>query len=101
MVRGVFVLPALFALAACTDDLPTMKWSKPGVTYGEFVADRRICVQESRAQSKTYYLNGVRMSGNPDVLDPGVFLPCMHAHGYSPGATGYAAPPGEEMPVGP
>jgi hypothetical protein len=78
-----------------------MKWSKPGASYEEFVADRRACVEESQAQAKTFYLNGVRYGSNPNVLDPGAFLPCMHGHGYSPDPNGYAAPPREEMPVGP
>jgi hypothetical protein len=88
-------------LAACAADVPTMKWSKPGASYEEFVADRRACVVESQAQAKAFYLNGVRYSGNSNVLDPGAFLPCMQGHGYSADPNGYAAPPGEEMPVGP
>ena len=101
MFRGVWLLGVALALAACAEDVPTMKWSKPGATYEEFVADRAACVQESQAQSKTYYLGGVRYSGKKNVLDSGVFLPCMNEHGYAPDPKGYAAPPGEEMPLSP
>jgi hypothetical protein len=101
MVRGVCLLGAALALSACAPDLPTMKWSRPGVTYEEFVVDRRACVEESQAQSKAFYLNGVRYSGKHDVLDAGTFLPCMHEHGYSRDPNGFAAPPGEEMPLAP
>ena len=101
MLRFVWLLGIAFALAACAEDAPTMKWSKPGAAYEDFVADRAACVEESKAQSKTYYLGGVRYSGKPNVLNPGVFLPCMHDRGYVPDPKGYAAPPGEEMPLGP
>jgi hypothetical protein len=101
MIRIACLLGTAFVLAACAEDVPTMKWSKPGGTYEEFVADRQACVEESQAQAKTFYLNGVRYSGKRDVLDSGTFLPCMHEHGYSPDPNGYAAPPGEEMPLAP
>jgi hypothetical protein len=101
MGRGVAALAAALVLAACAEDVPTMKWSKPGTSYEEFVADRTACVQQSKEQSTTYYLGGVRYSGKPNVLDAGVFLPCMHERGYAPDPKGYAAPPGDELPLGP
>ncbi|HEX3430126.1 MAG TPA: hypothetical protein VHT03_04500 [Rhizomicrobium sp.] len=101
MRAGFWFVVAAFALAACAEDVPTMKWSKPGATYDEFVADRAACVQLSKAQSKTYYVGGVRYTGNRNALDSGAFLPCMHDRGYAPDPKGYAAPPGEEMPLSP
>jgi hypothetical protein len=101
MCRAVFALGAALTLAACAEDVPTMKWSKPGATYEQFVADRAACVEQSRAASKTYYIGGVRYSGKPNVLDSGIFLPCMHDHGYTAGPNGFAAPPGDEIPLGP
>ncbi len=101
MLRYVWWMGIALALAACAEDVPTMKWSKPGASYEEFVADRAACVQLSQQQSKTYYISGVRYSGKKNVLDSGVFLPCMHDHGYAPDPKGYAAPPGDEMPLAP
>jgi len=101
MRAGFWLLGAALTLAACAEDVPTLKWSKPGATYDQFVADRGICVDRSRAASKTYYIGGQRYNGNPDVLDAGVFLPCMNEFGYSRDPNGYAAPPGDEIPLGP
>jgi hypothetical protein len=101
MHRPVLWLAVAVAVASCAEDVPTMRWAKPGASYEEFVADREACVQQSKAQSGTYYIGGVRYRGNPHVLDPGVFLPCMHARGYAADPKGYAAPPGEEIPLGP
>ena len=101
MCRAVLALGAVLALVACAEDVPTMKWSKPGASYEEFEADRTACVEQSHAASKTYYLGGVRYSGKPNVLDAGIFLPCMHDHGYALDPKGYAAPPGDEMPLSP
>ena len=101
MVRSLWFIGAALTLAACAEDVPTVKWSKPGATYDQFVADRTACVAQSRAASKTYYIAGVRHNGKPNVLDAGVFIPCMHDHGYSPDPSGYAAPRGDEMPMSP
>lgn len=101
ITHRVLLLGVAFALAACAADVPTLKWSKPGASYEQFVADRAVCVDRSRAASKTYYIGGVRHNGNPDVLDAGVFLPCMNELGYSRDPKGYAAPPGDELPLGP
>jgi hypothetical protein len=101
MCRAILALGAALVLAACVEDVPTMKWSKPGATYEQFVADRAACVTQSRAASKTYYIAGVRYSGKPNVLDAGIFLPCMQDHGYSADPKGYTAPSGDEMPMSP
>lgn len=101
MGRGVIVLGVVLALAACVEDVPTMKWSKPGSTYEEFVADRSICVEQSQSQSQSFYLGGARYGGKKNVLDSGTFLPCMRNRGYAPDAKGYAAPPGDELPLAP
>lgn len=101
MSRGILALGAMLTLAACAEDVPTMKWLKPGATYEQFVADRAVCVARSQAASKTYFIGGVRYNGNPNVLDAGVFVPCMNELGYSPDPKGYAAPPGDEIPLGP
>jgi hypothetical protein len=101
MLRLVWLFGVALALAGCAEDAPTMKWSKPGATYEQFVADRAACVAQSAAQSSTFYLGGVRYRGNSNVLDAGVFLPCMHDHGYAQDPRGYAAPPGDEIPLSP
>jgi hypothetical protein len=101
MCRAILALGAALVLAACVEDVPTMKWSKPGAAYEQFVADRAACVAQSQAASKTYYIGGVRYRGKRNVLDAGIFLPCMHDHGYLPDPNGYAAPPGDEMPMSP
>ena len=101
MVRAVLAFGALLVLAACADDVPTMTWSKPGGTYDQFVADRAVCVERSRAAAKTYYINGVRYAGKPNVLDAGIFLPCMTEFGYARDTRGFAAPRGDEMPLSP
>lgn len=103
-MRGHFWLPGVavaFALVSCAEVVPTIKWSKPGATYEEFVADRAVCVERSRAASRTYYIGGERYNGNPNVLDAGVFLPCMSEHGYARDPNGYEAPAGDEIPLGP
>lgn len=97
----IWALGTALALAACAEDVPTVRWAKPGATYDQFVADRAVCVARSQAASATYYVGGVRYNGNPNVLDAGVFLPCMNALGYSRDPKGYSAPPGDEIPLGP
>lgn len=101
MRKAIAALGSLLAVAACAEEVPTVRWAKPGATYEQFVADRAVCVERSRAAAKTYYIGGVRYNGNPAVLDAGVFLPCMNDFGYSRDAKGYSAPPGDEIPLGP
>ena len=101
MRSDLWLLGAALVLAACAEDVPTIKWSKPGGTYEQFVADRSVCVERSREASKNYYIGGVRYSGKPNILDSGIFLPCMSEHGYARDPNGYAAPPGDEIPLGP
>jgi len=101
MGRGIVLLGVVLALAGCAEDVPTMKWSRPGATYEQFVAERAACVEQSRAQSQSFYLGGSRYGGKKDVLDSGSFLPCMRERGYAPDPNGYAAPPGDELPLSP
>ena len=101
MFRIVWFLGIAVVLAACAEDAPTLRWSKPSVSYDQFVADRAVCVERSRQASRTYYIGGVRYSGKPNVLDSGIFLPCMNDLGYVRDPKGYAAPPGDEIPLGP
>ena len=68
---------------------------------GRARVDLSCKVERSRQASRTYYIGGVRYSGKPNVLDSGIFLPCMNEFGYVRDPKGYAAPPGDEIPLGP
>ena len=101
MPKVVWLLGAAVALLGCAEDVPTMKWSKPGASYEQFVEDRTACVQQTQEQSRPFYLGGNRYGGRKNALDSGIFLPCMHGHGYVVDPNGYAAPPGDELPLSP
>jgi len=94
----VFAFAALM-LAACTEDVPTVKWSKPGASYDQFVQDRDTCVSQAREESQPFYVGGARYAGRPDALDSGLFLPCMAARGYRQDPQGFAAP--DTIPLSP
>jgi len=94
-------MAAVLVLAGCAEDVPTVRWSKPGATYDQFVADRAACVSEAREESQSFLLGGARYGGRKDALDAGRFVPCMIARGYARDPNGYAAPPGDELPLTP
>ncbi|HEY3637758.1 MAG TPA: hypothetical protein VGK90_06365 [Rhizomicrobium sp.] len=94
-------LVCALALAGCAEDLPSVKWSKPGATYDQFVQDRAACVAEERQQSRPFYVGGARYAGRPDALDSGIFIPCMTSRGYHEDPKGYAAPSGDFWPLSP
>ncbi len=98
---SVVLMIAGLALAGCADELPSVRWSRPGATYDQFVQDRAACVTEARAESEPFILGGARYAGKRDVLDSSVFVPCMAARGYRQDPQGFAAPPGDELPLAP
>jgi hypothetical protein len=104
-LRNVFertgVLLAVLVLAACADDVPVVKWSRPGATYEQFVADRGACVDQTRESSKPYFIGGVHYGNRTDMLNTDQFQKCMTRHGFTRDPKGYAAPPGDEVPLGP
>src|ERR1700719_2426306 len=101
MSKAVWLLVAGVGLLVCAEYVPAMKGSKPGASYEQFVEDRTACVQQTQAESRPFYLGGNRYGGKKNVLEAGIFLPCMHEHGYASDPNGYAAPPGDELPLSP
>jgi hypothetical protein len=102
MRRACFVLAlAALVLAGCADENPTVRWSRPDTAYDQFVADRDACVRQTLDRSHAFMLAGQRYGGRSDVLDAGLFVPCMTARGYKEDPKGYAVPPGDEMPMSP
>jgi hypothetical protein len=100
-ISGVALALAALALAGCAEDLPTVKWSKPGATYDEFVTDREACAKQAREQSEPFYFAGQRYAGRPDAVDSGQFFPCMTQRGYRQDPNGFAAPPDDKFPLSP
>lgn len=98
---GVMLACAAIFLAGCADENPTVRWSRPATTYDQFVADRQACVQQTLDESHPFLLGGERYGGRSGVLDAGLFVPCMTNRGYRQDPKGYAAPPGDEMPISP
>ncbi|MGH6877906.1 MAG: hypothetical protein ACREHV_11105 [Rhizomicrobium sp.] len=92
---------AALALAGCAENVPTIRWSRPGATYDQFVQDREACVKETRQESQPFILGGARYGGRTDALDSGLFFSCMAAHGFRQDPKGFAAPPGDELPLSP
>jgi len=105
MRSGRFLLGCCaIALAGCAADRPVVRWSRPGATYDQFVQDRAACVEETRANSQPFFIGGSRFGssrGADAALDTGLFAPCMNSRGYAVDPKGYAAPPGDEIPLGP
>jgi hypothetical protein len=91
-IAAIVLALAALALAGCAEDVPTVKWSKPGATYDEFMQDRGACVGQAREESRPFYVGGQRYAGRPDALDSGLFFPCMAARGYRQDPNGFAAP---------
>jgi hypothetical protein len=91
-ISGVVLAFAALVLVGCAEDVPTVKWSKPGATYDQFVQDREACVSQAREESQPFYVGGQRYGGRPDALDSGLFFPCMAARGYRQDPNGFAAP---------
>jgi hypothetical protein len=98
---SALVVFASILLAACADDVPVVKWSRPGATYEQFVADRAACVDQTRESSEPYFIGGVHYGNRTDMLNTDQFLKCMARRGYARDPKGYAAPPGDEVPLGP
>ena len=103
-MRRVSIFFAVLVLAGCVDyGVPTVRWAKPGATYDQFVADREACVEQTREETRPFMLSGQRYgeTTNGLVLDSSRFIPCMNARGYSRDPKGFAAPPGDELPLAP
>ncbi|HEY2446754.1 MAG TPA: hypothetical protein VGI20_13545 [Rhizomicrobium sp.] len=97
------MLAAVSVLAACAteDDVPVVRWSRPGASYDQFVADRAACVKETREQSAPFFIGGAPYGNRRSLLNTDLFVSCMSRHGFSRDPKGFAAPPGEEVPLGP
>jgi hypothetical protein len=100
-MQRMWVVLAAVVLSACADDVPVVKWSKPGASYDQFVLDRTACVKETRENSRPFILGGQRYGGSAYALDGGLFQSCMTERGYARDQNGYAAPSGDEIPLGP
>ncbi|HEX4159981.1 MAG TPA: hypothetical protein VHY79_16070 [Rhizomicrobium sp.] len=68
-MRIIGLALAALALAGCAEDVPSVKWSKPGATYDAFVADREACASQAREQSEPFYVGGQRYAGRSDAVD--------------------------------
>jgi hypothetical protein len=99
-IPGV-VFVAAIVLAGCAEDLPSVRWSKPGATYEQFVQDRKDCAAQAREQSEPFYIGGDRHAGRGDAVDSGLFFPCMAARGYRQDPKGFAPPPDDIFPLSP
>lgn len=92
---------AALALAGCAEDVPTVRWSKPGATFDQFTQDRAACASQAREQSQPFYVGGARYAGRSDAVDSGLFFPCMSARGYRQDPNGFAAPPDDAFALFP
>jgi hypothetical protein len=90
---GVIFAVAALALSSCAEDVPSIKWSRPGTNYDQFVQDRGDCASETREHSQPFYVAGQRYGGRTDALDSGLFFSCMNARGYRQDPKGFAPPP--------
>jgi hypothetical protein len=100
-IAGVVLAFAALALSGCANDLPDVRWSKPGVTYDQFVQDRDDCATQAREQSQPFYVAGQRHAGRSDAVDSGLFFPCMTSRGYRQDPSGFAAPSDKAFPLSP
>lgn len=101
-ITGIAWASAALLLAGCAgEDLPSVKWSKSGATYEQFVQDREACATQAREQSQPFYVAGQRYAGRPDAVDSGLFLPCMTDRGYHQDPKGFAAPSDDIFPLSP
>lgn len=99
--RGAAIALAMLALAGCTQDLPTIRWAKPGASYDAFVEVRDTCAQYARTEQQPFYLGGARYAGRPDAVDSGLFFSCMTTHGWRQDPEGFVAPAGDAFPLSP
>ena len=100
-LSGIVLALAALVLAGCAEDVPTVKWSKPGATFDEFVADRKACAAEARGHSEPFFVAGQRYAGRKDAVDSGLFFPCMTARGYRQDSKGFVAPSDDWFPLSP
>ncbi|MGH6888286.1 MAG: hypothetical protein ACREHF_03670 [Rhizomicrobium sp.] len=98
---GAALALAMLSLAGCAEDVPTVRWAKPGAGSDAFAQDREACATYARAQQQPFYLGGARYAGRPDALDSGLFFSCMTERGWHRDPNGFAAPPGETSPLSP
>ena len=118
---------AAFVLSACASEpeaVPVAKWSKPGGDQTSFVAVHDQCVKNvRRADSASFFVAGERYPGTngavgefiDDIgadfgfedpapgrgIDQDMFHRCMNSYGWSLDPTGFAAPPGDAVPMSP
>lgn len=92
---------AVTVLAGCAQDVPTVRWAKPGASYDAFVHDRAACADEARSEQRPFYLGGAHYGGRPDAVESGLFIPCMAARGWHDDPKGFAAPSDDTFALSP
>ena len=100
---ALMALAAVVVTACVDDEVPTVRWAKQGATFDQFVADRDACVEQTRQETRPFILAGQPYGEKSRglVLDASRFVPCMNARGYHQDPKGFAAPSGDEIPLGP
>jgi hypothetical protein len=96
-MRLIVLAAALFALTACVarpPPKPVSRFTKPGATQQQYMADRYACYQESAQNASGAYVNqyaGAAQSGV--VHSHNAWLACMGGRGYVLDPNGDLAPP--------
>lgn len=119
---SVRVTLACLALFACAEEpAVVMKWSRPGASGDEFVAERAACIDFVDKQTRPFYVAGPRdpayHSGMAELVadveadlhlrdpalsnfDTELFRRCMNGHGWHVDPEGFAAPDGDTVAMG-
>lgn len=90
----------MLALSACvTPPPPTARFTKPGATQEQYMADRYACYQESAQTASGAYVDAYGGASSSGVVHSrGAWLACMGARGYVIDPNGaLVAPPGMEV----
>jgi hypothetical protein len=95
--RAVMYAAVVFAVAGCAvppPPLPVARFSKPGATQEQYMADRYACYQESAQNASGAYVNAYGGASSSGVVHSrGAWLACMGARGYVTDPNGSLVPP--------
>jgi hypothetical protein len=92
------MLAAALAVAAsgcvAPQPLPVARFSKPGATQEQYMADRYACYQDSAHNASGAYVSAYGGAASSGVVHSrGEWLACMGARGYVIDPNGNLAPP--------
>jgi len=96
-MRLAFCTSIVFALVACVarpPPKPVSRFTKPGATQQQYMADRYACYQESAQNASGAYVNQYAGAARSGVVHSrNAWLACMGGHGYVLDPNGDLAPP--------